>query len=277
MIVTNPVLIEKPSHRGQVVAPPEEGVAHRGERDLPPARSGRREARVLPEHPGVHRPQSGPGVDTKVVGQSPAGLLVRRERLGLTSVRVESPHQQLGQPLPQRFVGACGRQRVDDPCVLTGRQPGECPVLDGAHAQLRQPRRRRGIEGSSARSATGGPRHNPTAARRCSMATRGSGGERRLAGTQPVEKRAQVVGGAVRTEEVARAGGDETLAPDDARGGALEHLAPLRDVGLHHVRGGAWCVVAPQARDEPFDGDDRPVGEQQHGEQAAALDAGQSD
>jgi hypothetical protein len=26
----NPVLIEKPSHRGQVVAPPEEGVAHRG-------------------------------------------------------------------------------------------------------------------------------------------------------------------------------------------------------------------------------------------------------
>ena len=48
-------------------------------------------------------PQLLPGLDTKLIHQNPAGLLVGGQRVGLTATAVQGQHAQRGEPLPQRL------------------------------------------------------------------------------------------------------------------------------------------------------------------------------
>ena len=107
----------------------------------------------------MHRLQLGPGVNAKLVGESPADRLVRSQRLRLPSGRGQRPHEQPGDLLVQRVMGGQNLERPDVParwivCHLA-RQPGD-------HRVELQPLQPLGVRGGElARVGQRGPPPQP--------------------------------------------------------------------------------------------------------------------
>ena len=104
-----------------------------------------------------------PSSSTSVAARRPVGL----ERLRLAARAVQREHQLAAQPLAQRVLGDERLELADELGVPPQREVGVDPGLQRGEAQLVQPRDRRPrANGSSARSASGGPRHSASASRR---------------------------------------------------------------------------------------------------------------
>ena len=131
-----PVPVEQRGDRGQVVVPADEagelgrhvGPAHRG----PRLRGG-------PQHPQVDLLQRGGRVDAELVGQPPADVLVRGERVGLPAGRVERADLLAADALAQRVIPGQGLQLGQHLGVAAELQRGVDAVLGGGEPALGQP------------------------------------------------------------------------------------------------------------------------------------------
>ena len=97
------------------------------------------EVRVLPEDPILERPQLGFGLGAELAAQHRPALLVRAQRLRLTSRPVQGEHQGGPHAGPQGVVGDDARQLRGDLTVTSGRQERLGPRLQRLQAQLLEP------------------------------------------------------------------------------------------------------------------------------------------
>ncbi len=191
-----------------------------------------------------------------------------------------------------------GRPRVPRPGVPTGRAPSSgaraaargadapptspsssadhvdvtpdarAPPRPAARARARRSSSRRAITppraGSSARSASAGPRQSPSASARDAAARDG---------IVPLERAGPLVREPLEPLEVESAGLDADEVAGATRLDRLlaERLAEPRDVSLDEVRGRARRVVAPQPVDESRSGHDRVRMAEEEDERRALL------
>ena len=102
--------------------------------------SRRRERRVLREDPPLELAQAIPGLDSEVLNQSPACILIDPQSVGLSLAAVQGQHQLRPQTFP---IGVLGDQRLelaDHPGVPAEPELRFDQLLDRAHAYLLEAR-----------------------------------------------------------------------------------------------------------------------------------------
>ena len=210
------------------------------------------------------------GVEAELVGEQLAVLAEDLEGLPRTAVDVESPHQQLDRPLPQRFAGhdlARGRDGVGRGAGLH-EQRGT--VLERRQPELLEPRGRRAGEAVGELPVGGSPppsqrvveqRARPYRIRRPDGA---SGAVVRLEALRVDRRR-------VGDEDVTRRAGDDRRAHRPEPG-----PQPGDDL-LQRVGWRARWLLPPQRLHQPVNGDDRVRLQQECGEQRPRPWPGQRD
>lgn len=211
----------------------------------------------------------GAGVDPQFLDEPAPEVVVRRERLALAARRVERPHLDRAQPLPQRVPG-------DE----IGQFPGEQHMVPRLPAGLRlllqhgQPLFRealgglpgeRGVREVRVRGAPPQPE--------CLGEQRGprAGIPYRagLGHQGPEAVGVHLVRAALQPQPVARG------LPHHAV--AAEHPAQLGDLGLERARGPSGRRVAPEVMDQPVDGDRAAVVGEEVRQQGPDLALGDGD
>ena len=118
---------------------PTSAVPRRG-RLVEADRVGRRERRVLLQHPTVQRAGGVGRLDAQLVDEPAAQGLVHRQGVGLPSARVEGVHQQGGEGLAVRVLLDQRLQLADHRPAAAQREQCGRPLLDGGEAEVGQAR-----------------------------------------------------------------------------------------------------------------------------------------
>ena len=212
------------------------------------------------------------GIGAELIGEHPAGVLERGQRLGPPSAARQRPHELPAQPLPQGMRGHQRHQLHGERLVPAKTQRRLDLVFDGGQAKLIQPRRLGPGEG---RIAYVGQRRAPPQveclAQQRSRPCLITGGECPAAvRCQPHEPvRVDVV--AVDSEPVARR---LELHQRPLAAAVDQGLAQPGDLGLQGVRRSTGRVGPVEPVDEPLRGHDPGrVEEQQHQERTEAGSA----
>jgi hypothetical protein len=144
-----PVPAEQLHHLRELLLPPDEaGERPRQVAPAPPGRGRgghrlgghrrRSEGGILGEDRFFDPPQLHAGVQAGLLGEPPADPLVGGQRIGLPAGRVQRPHEQGVQPLPQGMLRGQRLQLANQPGVLAKRQLRFDAVLQRSEAQLLQ-------------------------------------------------------------------------------------------------------------------------------------------
>ena len=140
----------RPPQRLRIVWPPDREHVGRDDRhDLPrledTRRRGRRallhqlERRVLYEDGTLQPLQRGAGLETELLDEHLARLLVDAESFRLTAGPVEREHELRAQPLAERVLGDERLELGDEVCMTPELELGLDPVLGGSQPQLLEP------------------------------------------------------------------------------------------------------------------------------------------
>ena len=199
------------------------------------------EAGLLAQDRAVQLLERGARIDSELLRQSAARVLIRRERFGLPARAVEREHQLAARPLAQRLLLDQRLELADHLGVPAELEIGLDPIFERGKPQLRQPPdlglgERLELELGERRASPEGERLTQ---------------RRRLARTRPLRAPAKQL---LETVHVDRAPVD---AQHVARRPRLEHVGPeelpqLRDQVVQRRRCRSRRLLAPQLVDQPF-------------------------
>ena len=99
----------------------------------------RLQRRILPQDRGLEPLQRRRRLDSELVDEAAARLLVELERLGLPPRAVERDHELAAQALPQRMLGDERLELSDEVGSPPQGEPGLEALLEGRQAQLLEP------------------------------------------------------------------------------------------------------------------------------------------
>ena len=88
----------------------------------------------------MEQSESGPGIQSQLVGEREPGPLIGPQGIGLTPGAVQGHHLQRAQPLAKRVVDREGLQLTEDGVVAADPEIGVDALLDGAQTELCQPK-----------------------------------------------------------------------------------------------------------------------------------------